>query len=82
MGTPDILLGRPVEIWENMPAIGANNFPVALGDWRRAYYLADRVGLRITRDNVTNVGFVRFYVRRREGGIVLDNHAAKFLQTL
>jgi HK97 family phage major capsid protein len=81
-GTPDMLLGRPVEIWENMPAIGANNFPVALGDWQRAYVLVDRVGLRITRDSVTNVGFVRFYVRRREGGHVLDNHAAKWLQTL
>ena len=80
-GTPDVLLGRPVEIWENMPAIGAGTFPLALGDWRRAYVLADRVGLRITRDNVTNVGFVRFYVRRREGGHVLDNHAAKFLRT-
>ena len=81
-GTPDQLLGRPVEIWENMPAIGANNFPVALGDWQRAYILADRIGLRITRDNVTNVGFIRFYIRRRVGGHVLDNHAAKFLQTL
>jgi HK97 family phage major capsid protein len=81
-GTPDMLLGRPVAIWENMPAVGANNFPVAIGDWQRAYVLADRVGLRITRDNVTNVGFVRFYVRRREGGHVLDNHAAKWLQTL
>jgi HK97 family phage major capsid protein len=81
-GTPDVLLGRPVAIWENMPSVGANNFPVAIGDWQRAYILADRVGLRITRDNVTNIGFVRFYVRRREGGHVLDNHAAKFLQTL
>lgn len=80
-GTPDVLLGRPVEIWENMPAIGAAAFPIALGDWQRAYVLADRVGLRITRDNVTNVGFVRFYVRRREGGHVLDNHAAKFIRT-
>jgi HK97 family phage major capsid protein len=43
--------------------------------------IADRVGLRITRDNVTNVGFVRFYVRRREGGIVLNNNAIKFLKT-
>jgi len=82
LGQPERLLGFPVETWENMPNIGANLFPVAIGDWRRAYYLADRVGLRITRDNVTNVGFVRFYVRRREGGHVLDNHAAKFLQTL
>jgi len=82
MGQPDRLLGYPVEVWENMPNIGANLFPVAVGDWQRAYLLADRVGLRITRDNVTNVGFVKFYVRRREGGHVLDNHAAKFLQTL
>lgn len=80
-GTPDMLIGRPIAIWENMPAVGANNFPVALGDWQQAYILADRVGIRITRDDVTNVGFVRFYVRRREGGHVRDNHAAKFIQT-
>jgi len=81
-GQPDRLLGYGVEIWENMANIGANLFPVAFGDFQRGYLLADRVGLRITRDNVTNVGFIRFYVRRREGGHVLDNHAIKFLQTL
>jgi predicted phage gp36 major capsid-like protein len=37
--------------------------------------------MRITRDNVTNVGFVRFYVRRREGGIVLNNDAVKWIRT-
>lgn len=81
-GQPDRLLGYATETWEHMPNIGANAFPVGYGDFQAAYVLADRVGLRITRDNVTNVGFVRFYVRRREGGIVRDNHAAKFLQTL
>lgn len=81
-GQPERLLGYPAEIWEAMANVGANNFPVGFGDWMQAYVLADRVGLRITRDNVTNVGFIRFYVRRREGGIVRDNHAAKFLQTL
>jgi HK97 family phage major capsid protein len=53
---------------------------VAFGDFRRAYVLVDRVGLRITRDQVTNPGHVRFYVRRREGGHVLNNDAAKFLK--
>lgn len=81
-GQPDRLLGYGVEIWENMNNVGANLWPIGFGDFRRGYVLADRVGLRITRDNVTNVGFVRFYIRRREGGIVLDNHAVKFLQTL
>jgi HK97 family phage major capsid protein len=80
-GEPDRLLGYPVSIWEQMASVGANAFPVGFGNWRRAYLLVDRVGLRITRDEVTNPGYVRFYVRRREGGIVLNNNAAKFLRT-
>src|SRR5690606_22683507 len=52
MGQPDRLLGYPVETWEQMDDIGANNFPVAFGNFRRAYVLADRVGLRVTRDAV------------------------------
>jgi len=81
MGQPDRLLGYTVATWEQMDDVGINNFPVAFGNFRRAYVLADRVGLRVTRDNVTNVGFVRFYVRRREGGIVLNNDAIKWLRT-
>jgi HK97 family phage major capsid protein len=82
LGQPDRLLGYATETWEQMDDIGANNFPVAFGNFRRAYVLADRVGLRMTRDQVTNVGFVRFYTRRREGGIVLNNDALKFLRTV
>jgi HK97 family phage major capsid protein len=81
VGQPDMLLGKPVTIWEQMAAPAANAHPIAYGNFRRGYVIADRVGLRITRDNVTNVGFVRFYVRRREGGIVLNNNAIKFLKT-
>lgn len=80
-GQPDMLLGYPVETWEQMDDVGADNFPVAFGNFRRGYTLADRVGLRMTRDNVTNVGFVKFYIRRREGGIVTNNDAIKFLRT-
>lgn len=81
-GTPAMLLGYPVATWEQMPDVGLNNFPIGFGNWRRAYVLVDRVGLRITRENVTNPGYVRFYIRRREGGIVLNNDAAKFLRTV
>lgn len=80
-GEPDRLLGYPTSIWEQLPDIGADNFPVGFGNWRRAYVIADRTSMRITRDEVTNPGFVRFYVRRRQGGIVLNNNAAKFLRT-
>ncbi len=79
-GQPDRLLGYPVETWEQLDDLGANNFPIGFGDFRKAYVLADRVGLRITRDNISNVGFVRWYIRRREGGIVLNNDAVKWLR--
>lgn len=81
VGQPDTLLGKPVSVWEQMASIANNAHPIAYGNFRRGYVIADRVGLRITRDNVTNVGFVRFYVRRREGGIVLNNNAIKFIKT-
>jgi HK97 family phage major capsid protein len=80
-GQPDMLLGYQASTWEQMADIANNAHPIAFGNFRRGYVLVDRVGLRITRDNVTNVGFVRFYVRRREGGIVLNNNAIKFLKT-
>jgi len=80
-GQPDSLLGYPVATWEQLDDIGANAFPVAFGNFRRGYVLSDRVGLRITRDNITNPGFIRFYVRRREGGTVLNNDAIKWLRT-
>lgn len=81
-GQPDMILGKPVSCWEQMPDPNGGNFPVAFGDFQQGYLLTERTGLRITRDNVTNVGYVRFYVRRREGGKPLNNDAVKFLKLL
>ena len=80
-GQPNLLLGYPVEIWEGMDAVSANLFPVAFGDFRRGYLLADRVGLRITVDaNITTPGKIKFFIRRREGGAALSGDAIKFLK--
>jgi HK97 family phage major capsid protein len=80
LGQPDRLLGYGVAAWEQMSDMVANQFPIAFGNWQRGYVLADRVGLRVTRDSVTAVGFVKFYVRRREGGCVLNNDAVKVIK--
>jgi len=81
-GQPDRLLGYPVETWEDMADIGTNNFPVAFGDFRRGYLLVDRTQLRITVDNnITTPGKIKYFVRRREGGMPLNNDAVKFLRT-
>ncbi len=81
-GQPDMILGKPVKCWEQMQDPNGGAYPVAFGDFKQGYLLAERTGMRITRDNVTNVGYVRFYVRRREGGCPLNNDAIKFLKLL
>lgn len=81
LGQPANLLGYPVATWEQMDDIGTNKYPIFFGNFRRAYVLTQRTGLKITRDNVTAVGFVKFYLRRREGGTILNNDALKIVKT-
>ena len=80
LGQPDRLLGYPTETWEQLDDVGAQTFPLAFGDWMRAYVLVDRVGLMLIRDEITQPGFVKFYIRRRVGGTVLNNDAVKWLR--
>lgn len=80
-GQPPTLLGFPVANWEDLANVAAGNFPILFGNFRRGYTLADRVGMRMTRDNVTNPGFVRFYIRKRLGGILTNNDAIKAMRT-
>jgi HK97 family phage major capsid protein len=79
-GQPSMLLGRPVEIDEGMPAPDPGNMPIALADWKAGYLINDRIGTRILRDPYTNKPFVMFYVTKRVGGGVLDPNAIKVLQ--
>lgn len=80
MGTPDLLLGKPVFIWEDMANYGANALPVAYGDFRRAYTYAKIGGMTMIRDNVTVPGFTNFLLAQRAGGIPRNNDAVKFLK--
>ncbi|WP_412505325.1 phage major capsid protein [Roseovarius sp. SYSU LYC5161] len=76
---PARLLGFPVTLSEAMPSIGADAHPIAFGDFGRGYVLADRGGLRVTiDDNVTQPGRVRWYIRRRVGGVGYDDRAVRF----
>jgi HK97 family phage major capsid protein len=81
-GQPERLLGYPVSIWEQMDNVSlANGHPIAFGNFARGYLLVDRVGLRITVDaNITTPGRIKYFIRRREGGHVLNNDAVKFLK--
>lgn len=79
-GEPDTISGKGVVIAEDMPAIAANAFPVAIGDFQRGYLIADIPGLWMVRDEITKVGWVRFPMAKRVGGKVLDSNAIKLLK--
>lgn len=79
-GQPDMFAGYPVIEAEDMPAVGAGAFPLAFGDFREGYLIADRVGMRITRDEITAPGFVKFYIRKRVGGKLRNTQAIKLLK--
>ena len=79
-GQPPLLLGFPVVTLEAMPAVGVNAHPIAFGDMARAYSICDVGGLRVTMDEVTMPGFVRWHIRRRLGGCVVNDDALKVLK--
>ncbi len=80
-GEPNMLVGYPHFVWEDMDNEGAGLFPLAFGNWTRGYVRAIRTDIRITVDQVTVPGHVNYYIRRREGGIPRNNDAIKFVQT-
>ncbi|MGV7210494.1 phage major capsid protein [Oxalobacteraceae bacterium A2-2] len=79
-GQPATFLGYGITEAEDMPAVAANSFPLAFGDFKEGYLICDRVGMRITRDEITTPGFVKFYVRRRVGGKLRNTQAIKLLK--
>lgn len=79
-GQPNRLLGYPVVEAEDMPDVAANAFPIAFGNFRAGYLIAERSATSILRDPFTNKPFVHFYATKRIGGQVLDSDAIKLLK--
>jgi HK97 family phage major capsid protein len=80
LGEPALLLGYPVADDDNMDDLGANKFPVAVADWKRAYLIVDRIGTRVLRDPYTNKPYVQFYTTKRVGGGVQNFEALKLIK--
>ena len=77
---PARLMGYPVLILEDMPDVAANAYPIAFGNFRAGYLIAERSATQILRDPFTNKPFVHFYATKRIGGKVLDSAAIKLLK--
>jgi len=72
-GMGNTILGHGYVEAVDMPNVGANNYPVAFGDFRRGYLIVDRIAMSVLRDPFTQatVGNVRYIARRRVGGQVI-----------
>lgn len=79
-GEPNTLAGRPIVSDDFMPNGVVNGTKaLAIADWREAYTIVDRVGIRTLRDPFTNKPFIKFYTTRRVGGDVVNFQAIKIM---
>ena len=82
--TPDgkaMLLNFPLVESEDMPDIAADAFPIAFGNFKRAYLIVDRRGIRVLRDPYSAKPYVLFYTTKRVGGGLQDFDALRLLKT-
>lgn len=78
---PDTLLGRPVHYLETMPDAEASQPFLAVGDFKRGYFIVDHTsGTRTRPDNITEPGFYKVHTDKYLGGGVVDSNAIKILE--
>ena len=82
-GATSTILGYNYVEASDMPNVAGNAFPVAFGDFSRAYMIVDRVALAVLRDPFTQAtsGNVRYVARRRVGGQVILPEALTTITT-
>lgn len=76
-GKPNTIDGDAYVEVPDMPSEGANTYPVAYGDFAKAYTLVDRIAMSMLRDPYTQAtsGNIRFLFRRRLGGLTVQPEA-------
>jgi HK97 family phage major capsid protein len=79
---PNTILDAPYVELPDMPAVGANTFPIAIGDFMQGYRIVDRVLISVLRDPFTQAGNgqIKFLARKRVGGAVVKGEAIAKLQ--
>lgn len=80
VGAPERLNGYPVRVDQYMPALATGSLSLAFGDFRQAYTIVDRMGIRTLRDPYTAKPYIVFYSTKRTGGGAMNFEAIKFLR--
>lgn len=79
-GMPATILGYPVVLADDMPAIASGSLSAAFGNFAEGYTIVDRIGLQTLRDPYTAAPFVKFRASKRVGGDVVNFEAIKLLK--
>ncbi len=74
-GRPFTILGAPLYFASDMPTVATNALAAAYGDFKQAYQIVDRTGIRVLRDPYTDKPFIKFYTTKRVGGDVINPEA-------
>jgi HK97 family phage major capsid protein len=79
LNQPDMLLGYPVILSDDMPTArpGEASVPMVLANFQKGYMVVDRHDMRLLRDPYSSKPFVEFYASKRVGGDVVDFDAFK-----
>lgn len=76
-GQPATFMGYPITICQDMPALATGSKSLYFGDFKEAYQIVDRVGIRTLRDPYTAKPYIVFYSTKRVGGGVVNFEAIK-----
>lgn len=80
-GAPSTLLGYPVIVSEDMPALiaGTASKSIVLGNFKEAYTIVDRQDINVLRDPYSAKPHVEFYATKRVGGDLVNLNALKII---
>lgn len=75
------LLGYPVEVTDDMPALTKDTVSssIVFGNFKEGYQIVERAGVRVLRDPYSVKPYVEFYTTCRIGGDVVNFDAFKVL---
>ena len=79
-GIPDQLLGFPLVYAQDVPTLATGSLSMAFGNFKAAYLIVDRMGIRTLRDPYTEKPYVKFYSTKRCGGGTVNFEAVKFIK--
>jgi HK97 family phage major capsid protein len=79
-GQPATLSGYALSEIPDMPDVATNALSIAFGDFKRAYKILDRMGVRVLRDPYSNKPYVSFYTTKRVGGGLENPECMKFMK--